>query len=119
MKINKEKQLVEKTINLDDLRGCSIQEWINKLTDLRDTLTSDGYISVYAYYEAVTIEFDYKILETDKEYDARIQRETDDYKREQKRKQTEAEQLKKAKESKRLELEKKLEELSKELEDLK
>jgi hypothetical protein len=118
MKINKEKQLVEKTINLDDLSGCSIQEWITKLTGLRDTLTSDGYINVYAYYENVTVEFDYKILETDKEYDCRIQQEMDDYKREQKRKQAEAEQLKKAKESKRLELEKKLEEISKELENL-
>jgi hypothetical protein len=116
MKINREKQLVKKTVNLDDLTGCSIQEWITKLTDLRDTLTSEGYISAYAYYESVTIEFDYKILETDAEYEYRIEQEVEACKEEQRRKQREVERLAKEKESKKLEIEQKIKNLSQELE---
>ena len=72
------KQMIEKTIDIDELNGEVITTWISKLLDLQKQygICATIYASGDNFgYGACNIEFIYKRLETDEEYESRIERE--------------------------------------------
>lgn len=79
LKEKKMKQMVEKTIDINELNGELITKWISKLLDLQKQHGVCSTISVEGDdygYGGCNIEFNFKRLETDEEYKNRIERET-------------------------------------------
>ena len=72
------KQMIEKTIVIDSISGETIKTWIGKLIELQNEYGDCATISAIGNdngYGRVYFELDFKRLETDEEYEYRLQRE--------------------------------------------
>jgi hypothetical protein len=72
------KQMIEKTIDIDSLSGETIKTWIGKLLELQNEYGDCATISAIGNdngYGGVFFELDFERLETDEEYQNRIERE--------------------------------------------
>jgi len=76
------KKIINDTIDLDDLNGARISTWISKLLDLQFQTGTSAIILAYAHAHAdtphdigCTIEINFERLETDEEYNNRLDRE--------------------------------------------
>jgi hypothetical protein len=74
------KKIINDTIDLDDLNGARISTWISKLLDLQFQTGTSAIILAYAHGDTphdigCTIKTNFERLETDKEYNNRLDRE--------------------------------------------
>ena len=73
------KKIIKDTIDLDELNGARISTWISKLLNLQFQTGTSAIISAYAHADTphdigCTLEISYERLETDEEYEHRIER---------------------------------------------
>lgn len=74
------KKIINDTIDLDDLNGARISTWISKLLDLQFQTGTSAIILAHAHADTphdigCTIEINFERLETDEEYNNRLDRE--------------------------------------------
>lgn len=74
------RKIINDTIDLDDLNGARISTWISKLLDLQFQTGTSAIILAYAHVDTphdidCTIEINFERLETDEEYNNRLDRE--------------------------------------------
>lgn len=74
------KQMITDTIDLDELNDATIGTWVNTLRELQDEVGKSAVIVAYAHADTTididcTLEISYERLETDEEYEYRLQRE--------------------------------------------
>ena len=74
------KQMITDTIDLDELNDATIGTWVNTLRELQDEVGKSAVIVAYAHADTTididcTLEISYERLETDEEYEYRLERE--------------------------------------------